>query len=354
MAKSNSTKIASTGICNFCQGEFEKGKMTQHLKHCKPRQAVIQAEETGKSRKPKKSKLFHILVEGKEFPMYWMHLEMPASLTLDDLDDFLRGIWLECCGHLSEFRIGNISYASATEDDIYGDPFLLSPDGEAEAEAGPAEDEEDEEEETPLPPVPPEIQARFQELVQAEFPNKEVEITPLELLEKLRGIFSKILEPGPNALSLSDQTRAEVKELINEFDKQIMLASLFETVEDNFPQERDMDVTLDEALKVGQKFTHEYDFGSTTYLSLKVLSEREGVAHKGQKAIQMLARNNPPVISCVKCGQPAVVCEPGYYSAWDSALCENCAKSVDSEWSYEEMMPIVNSPRTGVCGYTGD
>ncbi|HLI07967.1 MAG TPA: hypothetical protein VKV40_15470 [Ktedonobacteraceae bacterium] len=75
-------KIASTGICNFCKGEFDKGKMTQHLKYCKARQAAIQAEETGKARRPKKSKLFHILVEGREFPMYWMHLEMPASLTL--------------------------------------------------------------------------------------------------------------------------------------------------------------------------------------------------------------------------------------------------------------------------------
>lgn len=352
-------KIASTGICDFCKGEFDKGKMTQHLKYCKARQAGIQAEETGKSRKPKKSKLFHILVEGREYPMYWMHLEMPAALTLYELDDFLRDTWLECCGHLSAFKIGNISYASATEDDFYGGPFMSLPGGEAEATSAPAgeeeEDVEDEEEEgLSLPPVPAEIQGRFQELVAAEFPDREIEITPLDLLQKLRGIFSQILETAPEALAISEQTRGEIKEVIREFDMQIMLVGLIESMEDRIPQERDMDIPLEEALKVGQKFTHDYDFGSTTYLSLKVLAEREGVAHKGRKAIHVLARNNQPVIPCVKCGQPAVVCEPGYYSVWDSALCEQCAqKAEDSEWSYEEMMPIVNSPRTGVCGYTG-
>ena len=346
-------KIASSGICNFCNSEIDKGKMTQHLKHCKARQAAIQAEETGKARKPKKSKLFHILVEGREFPMYWMHLEMPASLTLEDLDDFLRDVWLECCGHLSAFRIGNISYSSSMESDLYSDPFMALSGGEREAEED-EEVEEDEEEDIDLPPVPAEIQARFLELLQTAFPDKEAEIAPLDLLKKLRDILSQTLEPTPDAPSISDQTRAEVQELIKELDMQIALMRLMQPAVFNIPQERSMDIPLDEALKVGQKFTHDYDFGSTTYLGLKVLGEREGVAHKGSKAIQVLARNNPPVIPCVECGQPAVVCEPGYYSAWESALCAKCAKKERSEWSYEEMLPIVNSPRTGVCGYTGD
>ena len=348
-------KIASTGVCDFCKGEFEKGQMTRHLKSCKARQAAIQAEETGKARKPKKSKLFHLLVEGREFPMYWMHLEMPAALTLAALDDFLRDIWLECCGHLSAFKIGNISYSSTTEDELYGDPFMALPGNSDNAEVELVEEEE-EEEEMELPPLPAEIQGRFQELVEAEFPNKEIEISPLEFMQKIRGIFSQILETPPEVLPMSEQTRTEVKGLIREFDLQIMLVGLMESVEDRFPQERSMDVSLEEALTVGQKFTHDYDFGSTTYLSLKVVAEREGVAHKGRNAIRILARNNAPVIPCVRCGQPAVVCVPGYYSAWDSALCEQCAQKedTDSEWSYEEMMPIVNSPRTGVCGYTGD
>jgi hypothetical protein len=255
-------KITSMGICDFCKGEFEKGQMTRHLKSCKARQAAIQAEETGKARKPKKSKLFHILVEGKEFPMYWMHLEMPAALTLADLDDFLRDIWLECCGHLSAFKIGNISYSSIMEDELDGGPLMARSGDEGEAEADLVEEEE--EEEIELPPLPAEIQSRFQELVEAEFPNREIEISPLEFMQKIRGIFSQILETPPEVLPLSEQTRTEVKGLIREFDMQIMLVGLMEQMEDRFPRGRSMDISLEEALTVGQKFTHDYDFGSTT------------------------------------------------------------------------------------------
>jgi hypothetical protein len=42
--------------------------------------------------------------------MYWMHLEVAAETTLTVLDRFLRDTWLECCGHLSVFRIGGFNY----------------------------------------------------------------------------------------------------------------------------------------------------------------------------------------------------------------------------------------------------
>ena len=35
---------------------------------------------------------------------------MKAKSTLEELDDFLRGAWLECCGHLSDFEIDGITY----------------------------------------------------------------------------------------------------------------------------------------------------------------------------------------------------------------------------------------------------
>ena len=37
---------------------------------------------------------------------------MPADATLADLDRFLRDIWLECCGHMSQFTIGKARYIS--------------------------------------------------------------------------------------------------------------------------------------------------------------------------------------------------------------------------------------------------
>jgi len=36
--------------------------------------------------------MFHIVVEGRFLPRYWLHLEAAANATLEDLDDFLRDI----------------------------------------------------------------------------------------------------------------------------------------------------------------------------------------------------------------------------------------------------------------------
>lgn len=41
-----------------------------------------------------------------------MHLAVPVDARLRDLDHFLRATWLECCGHLSAFAIGEVEYYS--------------------------------------------------------------------------------------------------------------------------------------------------------------------------------------------------------------------------------------------------
>ena len=41
---------------------------------------------------------------------YWLHLETQGSATLEDLDHYLRVIWLECCGHLSSFAMQGKRY----------------------------------------------------------------------------------------------------------------------------------------------------------------------------------------------------------------------------------------------------
>ena len=35
---------------------------------------------------------------------YWLFFSVPKNAQLGDIDDFLRDIWLECCGHLSAFE----------------------------------------------------------------------------------------------------------------------------------------------------------------------------------------------------------------------------------------------------------
>jgi len=38
---------------------------------------------------------------------HWLLFSVPLTAELDDIDDFLRKIWCECCGHLSSFSSGN-------------------------------------------------------------------------------------------------------------------------------------------------------------------------------------------------------------------------------------------------------
>jgi len=92
------------GKCSFCGKEFAKSGMTRHLKTCTARQEVIA------NKKGKQEILFHVQVQGQWRPEYWMHLEMPGSITLEKFDQFLRDTWLECCGHLSMFEINGTRY----------------------------------------------------------------------------------------------------------------------------------------------------------------------------------------------------------------------------------------------------
>jgi Plasmid pRiA4b ORF-3-like protein len=228
-------RTQTSGVCQLCQGVFSKAAMTRHLAQCL---AAHEKPATGKALSkggPKKGKLFHLVVQGKYNPEYWMHLEMPGTATLRDLDDFLRDTWLECCGHLSAFQIGNTQFSVQTN-----------------AEAG----------------------------------------TPW---------FAP-----------------------------------------DWP-ERNMDVRLGEVLRPELKFSHEYDFGSTTDLELRVVGEREGAASR-KEPVRLLARNEPPEIRCERCKRPAAWVDT-FEGGW---LCEECLG--DKE---EGVLPVVNSPRVGVCGYAG-
>ena len=62
-----------------------------------------------------KSSIYHIKISA--YKAYWLHIEMNAMATLAELDQFLRDIWLECCGHLSEFTINGIRYETSPSDD---------------------------------------------------------------------------------------------------------------------------------------------------------------------------------------------------------------------------------------------
>ncbi|HBR09770.1 TPA: hypothetical protein DD712_00735 [Candidatus Acetothermia bacterium] len=220
---------ASKGKCSFCNTAFSKVGMTNHLKSCKQRKAM--SETSPEKRKSRRTKIFHLVVEGRDLLAYWMHLSATANTTLADLDDFLRDIWLECCGHLSAFTIEGTRYS----------------------------------------------------------------VSPMRKYD-----------------------------------------------------ERGMKVALGDVLGPGMNFYHKYDFGTTTELTLRVVSELEGV---NGKSIQLLARNDPPSIACEACGKIAAqVCAECIWSGkgW---LCDECAR--EHECGEEMLLPVVNSPQVGMCGYIG-
>jgi hypothetical protein len=207
--------------------------MTRHLQSCRAREETASSMGGAKARPVR---FLHLVASGRHNPEYWIHLEIPADATLHTLDYFLRDIWLECCGHLSAFRIGGSSYAV--------------------------------------------------------------------MVDRTWGM-----------------------------------------------DDRSMNVALGRVMHVGDRFDHEYDFGTSTYLTLKVVGERTGPGPARGKHVELMARNLPPHIPCVECGKDATqVCS---MCIWEGGGWLCAEHSPEHECGEDMLLPVVNSPRVGMCGYTG-
>jgi hypothetical protein len=77
--------------------------VARHLDKCPKRLEALQAATT--SDRPVET-LWHLRIQDAYAKEFWLDLEMVGSASLDKLDKYLRAIWLECCGHLSQFTIG--------------------------------------------------------------------------------------------------------------------------------------------------------------------------------------------------------------------------------------------------------
>jgi hypothetical protein len=255
-----------------------------------------------------------------------------------------------------------MSYSSDTEDMMWGMPFA---DGDEEED----EDEEDYEEEDEEGLIDPELQQELEnkspteiagmilEMLTQEFQANPLELPPAEFDAKLRELLARQIQQETGA-AVSSEQQAQIDSMVPIIRTSLQLTTnpLFGSILDRMERESDMDVELQKALKVGQKFSYEYDFGSTTHLALRVVSEREGfIEDEDSDNIEILARNEAPEMPCVVCGKPAKKVAPGYsFGIEEHAYCSaKCAKKNDEEFSFSEMLPVVNSPRVGVCGYTG-
>ena len=97
---------------------------------------------------------------------------------------------------------------------------------------------------------------------------------------------------------------------------------------------------------------HLYDFGTTSETDIKVVGSQQGKADS-KHPIALLARNQMPLAVCLECGQPAKwVCIECLEENETGYLCDDHVEDHPHD-DYGEPMPLYNSPRTGMCGYSG-
>ena len=101
-------ELISKGKCLFCEDMFPQNEIGKHLaKHL----LNMTKEDTGRSQR----NYCHVEVEAN---VLFLHLLVRGDVSMRIIDQFLRDIWLECCGHLSNFGHKNfkISMNDRVED----------------------------------------------------------------------------------------------------------------------------------------------------------------------------------------------------------------------------------------------
>ena len=99
------------GKCNVCGITLHRSEVYSHIARCIEAVYGIRASRTpDKGRRRLSLRTVHLSVRSMERP-HWMEIAVRADATLQELDRFLRSVWLECCGHLSHFDIGGVVYS---------------------------------------------------------------------------------------------------------------------------------------------------------------------------------------------------------------------------------------------------
>ena len=208
--------VISEGRCRYCNQLFSKRTISNHLaKHLAENEKLAPAEVA--------QYYCHVKVEADEM---FLHLLLKYGTKMKKVDKFLRGIWLECCGHMSEFYLKGIK---------------------------------------------------------------------VKMSEEVQFVFE------PRA-----------------------------------------------------KITHDYDFGTTTRVSITGLKHYQ---LNPNEDIILLSRNEPIKLMCATCKTESDVnlCSTCNWEKY-SFFCKKCSKKhekVCDDFADYSCMPVVNSPRMGQCGYTG-
>src|SRR3990170_2047884 len=99
-------RATTNGICAYCNTEIPKNSRSilSHFSDCHGRHAI---EGTGSA------EYVLLLIQAKYSPYYWLVVKARSDVSMKMIDKFLRDIWLECCGHFSEFSDKNATIPMA-------------------------------------------------------------------------------------------------------------------------------------------------------------------------------------------------------------------------------------------------
>ena len=101
---------------------------------------------------------------------------------------------------------------------------------------------------------------------------------------------------------------------------------------------------------------YEYDFGTTTGLVVKPAGTCSAAGMR--RTAEVVARNGKLKLDCGTCGKApaALVCTECVWSDQSPLLCRKCSKKHGHEDEPPDpsvYLPVVNSPRMGICAYAG-
>ena len=96
------------GKCYYCNKDLTNRTAKRHVKTCKER--ISKQEERMSNGENLKDKFILKLAYHYNPSDYYMYIGIDVDKTLDELDDFIREVWVECCDHLSSFTIAGEVY----------------------------------------------------------------------------------------------------------------------------------------------------------------------------------------------------------------------------------------------------
>lgn len=110
------------GRCYYCNKDLNERTIKRHIRNCPEMKKAIEKQNKGSKRGQ-----FIISIKDKyDKNTYCIYVSIDENLQLEHLDGFIRDVWVECCGHLSCFKINGELYNSYEDDeDFYEESYQM-------------------------------------------------------------------------------------------------------------------------------------------------------------------------------------------------------------------------------------